>query len=130
MIRRGLVVAFAVILAFFGLRVPVSAAGGGFVTTSDQDLLLNGQPFTMLGFNLWRANVSFARRGPEKTGSGNSLIYRIMVRNNGEQAVALVEALSLRAPLPASSPAEWRQLLAGLAGAFDVEIPRFQLLSA
>jgi len=38
-------------------------------------------------------------------------------------AVTLVEALSLRIPLPATSPAEWRQLLAGLAGAFDVELP-------
>jgi hypothetical protein len=49
-----------VVLALFGLRVPVSADDSGFVTSSDQDLLLNGQPFTMLGFNLWRANVSFA----------------------------------------------------------------------
>jgi uncharacterized protein (TIGR03083 family) len=39
------------------------------------------------------------------------------------KAVTLVEALSLRTPLPASSPAEWRQVLAGLAGAFDVELP-------
>jgi hypothetical protein len=38
-------------------------------------------------------------------------------------AVTLVEALSLRTPLPATSPAEWRHLLAGLAGAFDVELP-------
>jgi uncharacterized protein (TIGR03083 family) len=38
-------------------------------------------------------------------------------------AVTLVEALSLRIPLPATSPAEWRRLLAGLAGAFDVELP-------
>jgi hypothetical protein len=37
-------------------------------------------------------------------------------------AVELVEALSLRAPLPASAPAEWRQLLAGLATAFDSEL--------
>ena len=59
-IRRGLVVAFAVILAIFGLGFPVSAADDGFVTSSDQSLQLNGQPFTMLGFNLWRANVSFA----------------------------------------------------------------------
>ncbi|MCJ7672395.1 MAG: maleylpyruvate isomerase family mycothiol-dependent enzyme [Acidimicrobiia bacterium] len=36
-------------------------------------------------------------------------------------AVELVEALSLRAPLPASAPAEWRGLLDGLAAAFDVE---------
>ena len=34
-------------------------------------------------------------------------------------AVALVEALSLRAPMPASIPAEWSLLLAGLATAFD-----------
>lgn len=33
-------------------------------------------------------------------------------------AVELVEALSLRAPFPASAPAEWQQLLAGLATAF------------
>jgi uncharacterized protein (TIGR03083 family) len=38
-------------------------------------------------------------------------------------AVTLVEALSLRTPLPASSPVEWRRLLGGLAGAFDVELP-------
>jgi endo-1,4-beta-mannosidase len=59
-IRRGLIVAFAVILAIFGLGFPVSAADDGIVTTSDQTLQLNGQPFTMLGFNLWRANASFA----------------------------------------------------------------------
>ena len=35
------------------------------------------------------------------------------------EAVALVEALSIRAPLPASTPPEWHQLLAGLATAFD-----------
>ena len=34
-------------------------------------------------------------------------------------AVALIEALSLRAPMPASTPTEWSQLLAGLATAFD-----------
>jgi uncharacterized protein (TIGR03083 family) len=34
-------------------------------------------------------------------------------------AVALVEALSIRIPLPASAPAEWRQLLEGLANAFS-----------
>jgi uncharacterized protein (TIGR03083 family) len=34
-------------------------------------------------------------------------------------AVALVEALSIRAPLPASTPPEWQQLLEGLATAFD-----------
>jgi uncharacterized protein (TIGR03083 family) len=34
-------------------------------------------------------------------------------------AVELLEALSLRAPLPSSAPAEWRQLLGGLASAFD-----------
>ena len=33
--------------------------------------------------------------------------------------VTLTEALSLRAPLPAGAPAEWRALLAGLATAFD-----------
>lgn len=38
-------------------------------------------------------------------------------------AVALVEALSLRAPLPASAPAEWLQLLEGLASAFDAQLP-------
>lgn len=37
-------------------------------------------------------------------------------------AVELVEALSLRAPLPSSAPTEWRQLLAGLATAFDSEL--------
>jgi len=34
-------------------------------------------------------------------------------------AVELVEALSLRAPLPLSAPDEWRQLLRGLATTFD-----------
>jgi uncharacterized protein (TIGR03083 family) len=34
-------------------------------------------------------------------------------------AVALVEALSLRAPLPASCPGEWQQLLRGLATVFS-----------
>jgi uncharacterized protein (TIGR03083 family) len=34
-------------------------------------------------------------------------------------AVELVEALSIRAPLPFSAPAEWRQLLNGLATVFD-----------
>jgi uncharacterized protein (TIGR03083 family) len=33
-------------------------------------------------------------------------------------AVMLVEALSIRAPLPDSTPAEWRQLLGGLEAAF------------
>ena len=34
-------------------------------------------------------------------------------------AVALTEALSIRAPLPADTPAEWRVLLGGLEAAFD-----------
>jgi uncharacterized protein (TIGR03083 family) len=34
-------------------------------------------------------------------------------------ATALIEALSLRAPMPASTPIEWVQLLGGLATAFD-----------
>lgn len=34
-------------------------------------------------------------------------------------AVELVEALSLRAPMPSTTPVEWSQLLAGLATAFD-----------
>ena len=37
-------------------------------------------------------------------------------------AVALIEALSMRAPLPHSTPSEWRQLLGGLAAAFDAEV--------
>jgi uncharacterized protein (TIGR03083 family) len=37
-------------------------------------------------------------------------------------AVELVEALSLRVPLPASTPAPWRGLLGGLATTFDTEI--------
>jgi hypothetical protein len=36
------------------------ASGSGFVTRSGQQLLLNGQPYRMLGFNSYRANVSFA----------------------------------------------------------------------
>jgi uncharacterized protein (TIGR03083 family) len=38
-------------------------------------------------------------------------------------AVTLVEALSIRAPLPASAPTEWLQLLKGLATAFNSELP-------
>ena len=38
------------------------------------------------------------------------------------EAVALIEALSLRVPLPPSAPMAWRNLLAGLATAFDVEV--------
>lgn len=34
-------------------------------------------------------------------------------------AVALIEGLSLRAPMPSSTPIEWSQLLGGLATAFD-----------
>ena len=37
-------------------------------------------------------------------------------------ALTLVEALSLRVPLPASAPTRWRELLRGLATAFDVEM--------
>jgi uncharacterized protein (TIGR03083 family) len=37
-------------------------------------------------------------------------------------ALELVEALSLRVPLPASAPDRWRELLRGLAIAFDVEM--------
>ncbi|MCU1430453.1 MAG: hypothetical protein JWL83_4453 [Actinomycetia bacterium] len=37
-------------------------------------------------------------------------------------AAALVEALSLRTPLPPSAPAEWRELLAGMATAFRAEL--------
>jgi uncharacterized protein (TIGR03083 family) len=38
-------------------------------------------------------------------------------------AVALVEALSLRVPLPPSAPAEWLRVLEGLATAFDTNLP-------
>ena len=37
-------------------------------------------------------------------------------------AVDLVEALSIRAPLPSSAPSEWRRLLTGLATVFDQEL--------
>jgi uncharacterized protein (TIGR03083 family) len=37
-------------------------------------------------------------------------------------AVELVEALSLRVPLPVSTPTEWRELLGGLAIVFDTEV--------
>ncbi len=37
-------------------------------------------------------------------------------------ALTLVEALSLRVPLPASAPDPWQDLLRGLATAFDVEV--------
>jgi hypothetical protein len=36
-------------------------------------------------------------------------------------AVELIEAISIRAPLPTSAPAEWLRLLDGLATVFDVE---------
>jgi uncharacterized protein (TIGR03083 family) len=36
--------------------------------------------------------------------------------------VELVEALSMRRPLPASAPVEWQQLLGGLATVFDSEV--------
>lgn len=36
-----------------------SAASAGFIYRSGQQLMLNGQPFRMLGFNMYRANVSF-----------------------------------------------------------------------
>jgi uncharacterized protein (TIGR03083 family) len=36
--------------------------------------------------------------------------------------VDLVEALSIRAPLPRSAPTEWRQLLTGLATVFDQDL--------
>jgi uncharacterized protein (TIGR03083 family) len=35
------------------------------------------------------------------------------------RAVDLIEALSIRAPLPSSAPPEWRALLSGLASVFD-----------
>ena len=38
------------------------------------------------------------------------------------EAVDLVEALSIRAPLPDSTPTEWRRLLGGLATVFDSEL--------
>ena len=37
------------------------------------------------------------------------------------EAVELVEALSLRAPLPADTPVEWRGVLNGLETVFDAE---------
>jgi hypothetical protein len=36
-------------------------------------------------------------------------------------AVELIEALSIRAPLPASTPSEWLRLLGGLEAVFDAE---------
>jgi hypothetical protein len=38
-----------------------------------------------------QATVSFARRTPEKSETGNSLTYKIVVRNNGSKPVKLVE---------------------------------------
>jgi uncharacterized protein (TIGR03083 family) len=38
-------------------------------------------------------------------------------------AVELVEALSIRSPLPDSAPPEWRQLLGGLEAVFDAPTP-------
>jgi hypothetical protein len=37
------------------------------------------------------------------------------------RAVELIEALSIRSSLPAGTPAEWRQLMNGLATVFDSE---------
>lgn len=48
-------------------------------------------------------------------------VLRDAVSLHGD-AVALVEALSVRAPLPESAPTQWRELSAGLATAFNVEV--------
>jgi hypothetical protein len=37
-------------------------------------------------------------------------------------AVELVEALSIRGPMPTTAPPEWRELVVGLATAFDSEL--------
>ena len=57
---------------------------------------------------------------------GESVVVRDGIRDADAaclrgDAVALVEALSLRAPLPSSAPAAWRKLLDGLAVVFEVE---------
>ena len=39
-------------------------------------------------------------------------------------SVELIEALSVRAPLPADAPVEWCRVLNGLATAFDAELRR------
>ena len=41
-------------------------------------------------------------------------------------AVELIEALSIRAPLPAGTPGEWRRLLQGLARTFDTAVQSSQ----
>jgi uncharacterized protein (TIGR03083 family) len=51
--------------------------------------------------------------------TGRDLADEVCLRGG---ALTLVEALSLRCPLPASSPTVWRELLRGLATAFDVEM--------
>jgi hypothetical protein len=42
------------------------------------------------------------------------------------EAVELVEILSMRSSLPSTAPEEWRQLLAGLAKAFDLPAPELR----
>jgi hypothetical protein len=61
-----------------------------------------------------------AVRGRDEWGrDGRNLADEVCLRGG---ALTLVEALSLRAPLPVSAPVPWRELLGGLATAFDVEM--------
>ncbi len=42
-----------------GVTVSNTSNNSNFITRSGQQLLLNGQPFRMLGYNVWRFNVSY-----------------------------------------------------------------------
>jgi hypothetical protein len=55
----SVIVAFTVVIGGY-VVYRSHASGTDFVTRSGQQLLLNGQPYRILGFNMYRANVSFA----------------------------------------------------------------------
>jgi uncharacterized protein (TIGR03083 family) len=73
-----------------------------------------------LGVQASDPEVSFVLEAGESVAVGDEVVPRDTPCLRGD-AVTLVEALSLREPLPASAPTEWRELLDGLARAFDVE---------
>jgi uncharacterized protein (TIGR03083 family) len=54
-----------------------------------------------------------------REGDGRERADAVCLRGD---SVTLIEALSVRTPLPASTPIPWRELLRGLATAFDVEV--------
>lgn len=78
------------------------------------------------------ASGRFAVEATEPAASFNLVLDDSVVLRDGPvdpaapclrgDAITLVEALSLRAPLPADAPAEWHDVLRGLAAAFDTEV--------